>query len=266
MSERFRGYDDATLGYALASLADDVAWPSPPDVAQEVMRSIRDRERHPSLARPRLSLPSRRWTLVLAIATVLLVAGVAIAAKLVIDLGALTVELVPGRPTSLPSLPSGGTDFGRAVTLEEAADIVGFTPSVPQALGPPDRVWVDEAVSSFETSDRTARVVMAWRPNSDLSRIPGTRWGAVLMEFDGEANVATKIVYEETGSLHGAIVDGRSAFWTTGPHELDLLGPNGVRRYLVTGNVLLWDEAGQAARLETVLGKHAAIQIAESID
>jgi hypothetical protein len=265
MSERLRGYDDPTLGRALASLSDHVAWPSPPDVAPEVLRMIRDRERHPVLGRPRLSLPSRRRTLVLVIGGILLLAGAAIAAKLVIDLGALTVELVPGRPTSLPGLTPVGADLGRPVTLDEAADIAGFTPLVPGALGPPDRVWVDEAVTSFETSDRSIRVVMAWRPTADLPRIPGTRWGAVLMEFDGDANVATKIVYEETGSLHGALVDGRSAFWTRGPHELDLLGPDGLKRYLVTGNVLLWNEAGPAARLETALGKHAAVQIAESI-
>lgn len=265
MSDRRRGYDDPALGHALSSLAPHVAWPSPPNVVPEVGRIIRDRERHPSLARPRLSLPSRRRTLVLVIATILLVAGAAVAAKLLIDLGALTVELVPGRPTSLPSLTPVGADLGRPVTLEEATDIAGFTPFVPAALGPPDRIWVDEVLTSFESSDPSVRVVMAWRPNTDLPRIHGTRWGAVLMEFDGEANVATKLVYAETGSLRRALVDGRTAFWTTGQHELDLLGPDGLRRYLATGNVLLWDEAGMTARLETALGKHAAIAVAESI-
>jgi hypothetical protein len=265
MSDRLRGYDDPTLGRALSSLSDHVAWPSPPEVAPEVVRIIWDREQHPALARSRLSLPSRRRTLVLVIVAILLVAGAAIAAKLVIDLGALAVELVPGRPTSLPSLTPVGADLGRPVTLEEATDIAGFTPFVPTALGPPDRVWIDQAVTSFETSDRSIRVVMAWRPNADLPRIHATRWGAVLMEFDGDANVATKLVYAETGSLRRALVDGRTAFWTTGQHELDLLGPDGLRRYLVTGNVLLWDEAGMTARLETALGKHAAIAVAESI-
>jgi len=265
MSDRLHAYDDPSLGRALTSLSDQVAWPPPPDVAPQVVRIIRERERHPSLARPRLSLPSRRRTLVLVIAGLLLVAGAAIAAKLVIDLGALTVELIPGRPTDLPSLPSGGADLGRPVTLEEAAEIAGFTPFVPGALGPPDRVWVDEAIASFETSEQTVRVVMAWRPDADLPPIPGTRWGAVLMEFHGNVEMATKIVYAETGSLRGAIVDGRSALWTTGRHELDLLGPDGLRRYVVTGNVLVWDEAGLVARLETALGKHAAVEIAGSI-
>lgn len=265
MSDRLRGAGDRDLGRSLAALSDRVAWPSAPDVAPEVVRIIRDRERHPSLARPRLSLPSRRRTLVLVIAGLLLVAGAAIAAKLVIDLGALTVELVPGRPTSLPSLPLGGADLGRPVTLQEAASIAAFTPFVPEALGPPDRVWVDEVVTSFETSDRSIRVVMAWRPDPGLPAIPGTRWGALLMEFQGDADVATKIVYADTGSLRGALVDGRNAFWTTGRHELDLLGPHGLKRYVVTGNVLLWDEAGLVARLETALGKQAAVRIAESI-
>lgn len=265
MSGRLRGSNDRDLGQALSSLSDHVAWPSPPDVAPEVVRSIRDRERRPSLARLRLSLPSRRRTLVLVIVGLLLVAGAAIAAKLVIDLGALTVEFVPGRPTSLPSRPLGDVDLGRPVTLEEAADLAGFTPFVPAALGPPDRVWVDEAVTSFETSDGAVRVVMAWRPNAALPRIHGTRWGAVLMAFRGEVDVATKIVYAETGSLRHALVDGRSALWTTGRHQLDLLGPDGLSRYLVIGNVLLWDEAGLVARLETALGKQAAIEVAESI-
>ena len=265
MSDRLRGYDDPALGHALTSLSDHVAWPTPPDVTPEVMRIIHDRERHPSLARPMLFLPSRRRTLVLVIAAILLVASAAVAAKLVIDLGALTVELVPGRPTSLPSLPPEGADLGRPVTLQEAADIAGFTPLVPGALGPPDRVWVDEGVTTFEAADRTTRVVMAWRPDADLPQIPGTPWGAVLMEFDGDADVAIKIVYAETGSLRRALVDGRSAFWTTGRHELDLLGPDGLRRYLVTGNVLLWEEAELVARLETALGKHAVVEVAESI-
>ena len=265
MSDRLRGYEDPALGHALTSLSDHVAWPTPSDVTPEVVRLIRDRERHPSLARPQLFFPSRRRTLVLVIAAILLVAGAAVAAKLVIDLGALTVQLVPGRPTSLPSLPTGGADLGRPVTLERAADIAGFTPLVPATLGRPDRVWVDEAVTTLETSDRSVRVVMAWRPDTDLPSIPGTRWGAVLMEFYGDAEVATKIVFAETGSLRRTLVDGRSAFWSTGPHELDLLGPHGSRRYLVTGNVLLWDEPGLVARLETALGKHAAVEVAESI-
>ena len=34
----------------------------------------------------------------------------------------------------------------------------------------------------------------------------------------------------------------------------------------MTGNVLIWQNAGYTFRLETVLGKRAAILIAESID
>lgn len=260
-----RRLDDDELGRALEATAGMIDWPDDRSFAADLGDLIRERERQPSLARPRLSLPSRRRTIVVVIVALVLLAGAAVAAKLVIDLGALTLESVPGLPTAVPSVPAGSADFGKAVTLDEAAAIAGFRPLVPQALGAPDRVWIDEAVTAFETSDKTTRVVMAWLPDARLPRIPGTLWGAVAMEFDGSVDLAAKVVYAATGTIRHAIVGGADAYWVSGPHELRLLGPSGLKRYLVTGNVLLWNEAGIVVRLETALGKRAAIAIAGSI-
>lgn len=208
--------DDDKLGRSLAATAGQIDWPDdrPDDraLAAGVASQIRERERHPSLGRPRLSLPSRRRTVVLVIVALVLLAGAAVAAKLVIDLGALTLESVPGLPTDFPGVPAGSADFGKPVTLDEAAAIAGFSPLVPQALGAPDRAWVDQAVTTFETSDQTIRVVMAWLPDERLPRIPGTPWGAVVMEFDGDINVAAKVVYQESGSIRHAIVGGSDGY------------------------------------------------------
>lgn len=105
---------------------------------------------------------------------------------------------------------------------------------------------------------------MAWRPDAGHARIPGTRWGVILMEFDGTAEMAAKVVYEETGSIRHAIVDSADGYWVTGPHELRLLGASGFERHLVTGNVLLWNDAGIVLRLESTLDKHDAIAVAGS--
>jgi hypothetical protein len=68
-----------------------------PDVSGRVAETLRDQQRVPSLARPRLSLPRRRRTLLLVVVGVVLLALAAVAAKVVIDLGALTIDTIPSR-------------------------------------------------------------------------------------------------------------------------------------------------------------------------
>jgi hypothetical protein len=264
VSDRLRLLDDDGLGGVLHAVGERIDWPPEPEIAPAVVRSIAALEGRP-VRRTALTLPRRRRVLLLAVAVVVLLAAAALATKLVIDLGALTVEIVPGRPTSLPGVPTRPAGLGEPVTLEQAAVVAGWTPLVPGSLGPPDRVWVDQAVTSFEGDGETTRVVMTWRPGPGLPRIPGTTWGAILMEFDGTAEVAAKVVYEETGSIRQAVVGGTDGYWVTGTHVLRLLGPSGLESHVVTGNVLLWNEAGIVARLETALGKRAAIRIADSM-
>ncbi len=264
MSDRLRMADDDTLGRAVHAVGERVAWPSSPDVVASVTQEIDRRAREPSLRRTHLPMSRGRRALVLAIIAVLVLAAAAVAAKLVIDLGALTVKVVPGRPTALPSVQASASDFGKPVTLAHAEAIAGFAPPIPAALGPPDRVWLDQAVTSFETDNRSTRLVMAWRSTADLPAIPGARWGAILIAFDGSADVAAKFVYAETGSIRHALVNGADAYWLVGPHELDLLGASGTEQYLVTGNVLVWNDDGVTVRLETAIGKRATIALASA--
>jgi hypothetical protein len=264
-AERLRALRDDELGARLQGVAPVLGWPETPDISLAVADAIRAAERRPKSMPLHLSLPSRRRTVLLIVAAVLALAAVALAAKLVIDIGAVSVQVLPGRPTALPGTTASGGDFGRPVTLERAAAIAGFRPGMPAALGPPEQVWVDRTRPDFPPSEEVARVAMAWPPDATLPRVHGSRYGAVLLVFEGEGNALTKTIFEETDHYGEAIVDGRIGFWTSGPHELELLDPSGgTSRFLVKGNVLIWQAEGLTYRLETMLPKSEAIRLAET--
>ena len=265
MSDRMRPPTEEQMDAALAELAGRVDWPRTPDVATAVGTTIRAFEGSPSMVAPRLSLPSRRRTLLVIAAALLALAGAALAARVVIELGAVAVEVLPGRPTALPTNVATSADLGREVSLDDAAAIAGFPAALPAALGPPDRTWVDDAQVGVAPDQVVRRIVNAWPATADVPVLPGTEAGAVLMQFEGEWEVASKELFAETNRYGEAIVEGRPAFWTTGEHELVLIAGDELIRLLVTGNVLIWQDAGFTFRLETTLGRHEAVRIAESV-
>jgi hypothetical protein len=65
VTERLRALDDDGLGRALATAGRDMDWPPAPDLTARVSATLADQQQHPSLARPRLSLPRRRRPLLL---------------------------------------------------------------------------------------------------------------------------------------------------------------------------------------------------------
>jgi hypothetical protein len=69
VTDRLRALSDEELGVAIR--ASEPAWPSTPPLAQIVAERIRETERLPQL-RPRPSLPSRRRTILILVAAVLL--------------------------------------------------------------------------------------------------------------------------------------------------------------------------------------------------
>lgn len=254
MSERLRSLTDEQLGVALAGL--EVDWPPTPDLAPSVMAAARaDR---PRVVRLPLSRPKR--ILLVAAATVLLLAGAAVAAKILVDLGAVVVEVAPGPPGVLPT-PSS-VPFGESITLEEATRLLGDEVPIPVRLGPPARIWADEILTD---AGEVVRVTAVWRPGPGLPAIPGTRAGAVLMRFEGDTDQAFKEVYEDTGRVEPSMFDGTEALWTTGTHLLELLTSEGVVFVRVDGNVLLWRDGPFTMRLETSLPKTAAVEVADSI-
>ncbi len=254
MSERLRSMSDDDLGAAVSTL--DIEWPTTPMLSGAVM-SRATRDRHPAVVRLPLSRPKR--IMLIAAATVLLLAGAAVAAKIIIDLGAVVVEVTPSRPGTLPTPSIAPT--GEPVTLEEAAVLLGKNVAFPARLGTPDRVWADEILTDM---GEVARVTMAWRARQELPEIADTGYGAVLMVFEGDANLASKELYEDTGVLQFETVDGVDYYWTTGTHLLELLTDEGVAYVRVHGNVLLWRDGPHTMRLETALPMAEALRIALS--
>jgi hypothetical protein len=254
MRERFHGMTDEQLGAALGSL--DLDWPPSPDLTPAVMTAARSLP--PRVTRLPLSRPRR--ILLIAAATILLLAGVAVAAKVLIDLGAVVVEVTPGPPGALPSPPR--IPLGRPITLEEAEDLLGDEVALPTRLGPPERIWADEVIT--EEGD-VVRLTAAWRPAPALPAIAGSSYGMVLIRFEGDTDQASKEVYADTGSVEPARIGDILGMWTVGLHELELLTSEGVVVVRVDGNVLLWRDGPYTVRLETSLPKRTAVRLAASI-
>jgi hypothetical protein len=265
VSERLRGLSDEELGRALRVVGRDLDVPPTPAILPGVLARIAEVERAPAWLQPRLSLPSRRRTLVLVAAVVLLLAAAAIASRLVIHIGAVTIGVVPSMPTPIPNEFESADVFGDPISLADAGARAGFAPVVPAALGPPDHVWVGRAQAGFDPTVVTTRIVMAWDPRQHLPAIDRLPWGAVVMELEGEAEIISKAVASDTATLEPARVDGRRAAWTSGKHAMEIATATGRRAVLVTGNVLVWQEGALTFRLETALPKGEAVGIAESI-
>lgn len=257
-----RHLPDADLSAALTRIGRDLDVPTTPLVVEGVRARIAEREGTPVTFRPRLSLPSRRRTIALVAAAMLLLGGAALAAKLVIDLGAVTIDVVPSRPTAPPTTMETGRAFGRPTTLAAAESAAGFAASIPTALGAPDHVWVG---TSADLGPPTTRIVLAWDPRLDLPAIDGLPWGAVLMELRGDAALIGKTVFADAGSLDVVHVHGDVAYWITGEHTLTIATPLGTRDLKITGNVLVWQRGGLTYRMETTASRDRAIAIAETL-
>lgn len=252
MSQRLRSLSDEDLGLALAGL--DLEWPAEPDLSERVMRGVR--------AQPRVvRLPMRRSRrlLLIAAAIVLLLAGAAVAAKIVIDLGAVVVEVGP-RPSTIPS-PTA-PPLGERITLREARDLLGEDVPFPERLGRPDGIWADQLVTD---AGDVVRISAAWRPGPGLPQIQGTRFGAILIRFEGNTDQAFKDVFEDTGRFQPVTFDGIDGYWLSGRHQLRILTSDGMAYVTIDGNVLLWRDGPYTMRLETALPEREAIHIATSI-
>lgn len=259
MTRRVGSMSDEELAAALGELAERIEWPPAPEVTAAVTDELRRRERHP-VPLPR-SGGRLRWSrpLLLAAALLVPVAGTAIAAGLLWDFGAIEVDILPRPSTPLPSTALQPEALGTRVPLGEVTEVLGFAPLLPGPLGPPDQVWVSGS------ADLDPRLALTWLPRKDLPRIPGTPWGAVLFEIPGDSALIAKSVFAEN-LVTPAVVDGAEAVWARGEHALQLRSDVGATPYLVTGNVLLWNERAFAMRFESLLDMNDAVRIAQEID
>lgn len=291
MSDRFDSLAPDGLEAALADLADAVAFPTAsPDFAARVTARIAAAEAAPAAPAPwwrraflgaapagvPLRRPVRRALLV-AIALVLLVAAVAGALGLGLPgirliLGPApvptpTATVPPSGPVASPaaSLAPGATrGLGQPVAVADVAARAAFPIRFPTdpLVGAPDAAWIDPTKAN--------QVSLVWRPRPELPPTLDPGVGLLLGQFNGRLDEGFITKSIDTGTrVERLRVSGNDAFWISGnPHFFFYQGPDGQvvqdgRRWV--GDTLLWSDGATTYRLETALGRDAAIRIAESL-
>jgi hypothetical protein len=244
--ERLTRMDDEELGRALRALEPMLLIPQAPDVAGPVHDAIR------SGRRPRTRFGSGVRVAILVAAALLLLATAAAAARWVIDLGGIRIEPPPTASPSTSRPPLIGPAFGEPMTLAAAQEAAGFRAIVPPQLGRPDRVWLASG-----DDPGSVLLAMAWYPRPGLPRIPGTPYGASLIEVRGDADLVAKRI-----EVRFVELPAPATYWIDTEHEVELLTGDGTRVFVVRGNVLVWQDGLLALRLETALPKADALRIA----
>ena len=236
--------DDEQLGEVLRALEPMLLTPVTPDVAGSVTDAIRTGRR------PRRRLPSEVRLAILVAAALLLLATAAAAARLVLDIGGIRIEPPPPTLPSASHPPLAGPAFGEPTTPAAAQSEAGFRPVVPEPLGKPDRVWIARGIEPGNTM-----IALAWFPRPGLPRIPGTPYGASLIEARSDVDLVVKFVRAPFIQLsHGM-------YWIRAPHDVELLTGGETKTFHVTGHVLIWQDGGIAFRLENNLPRSDALAL-----
>jgi len=254
MGERPMTTEQVAMG--LTVLSSELAYPATPSMRNAVTARLEnERATGARPAFPRRALWSRRRVLVLA--TIGLLAALALAAAARFAIGAIEIRVQPGVTPSASLPPVEPDALGDPVPAGEAFALAGFEPSLPS--GPaPDEVYV------VDTLFGDPGLLMAWRPSATYPALPGTDWGLVLMAFQGDEETVVKTV-QAFEDVHEASVNGASASWIPVPHVLEIETERGSRTFSVRGNVLIWEVDGITYRLETSLDRASALEIARSI-
>jgi hypothetical protein len=233
----------------LVELGDLLDVPAGEDLARRVATELRA---YPSLSLRRSVWPPARRRLAIVIAALAaLVGGAAIAPAVADWLGLRGVRVHQEAPPRR-TLPPVGTDLklGTATTLEGAGKAAGFTPVVPEAIGPPAAVWIDMTADVPIVSLVYADVLIG----EFYAALPDE---GILHKFTGNANV----------QVEPLTVAGGRALWISGAHEVAVQagGRIALDRLRLSDSALLVEHGSITVRIETRLGREEAIRIAESL-
>ena len=268
--------DDSRLEAALRDLAGAIEWPTAapaggPDLAMRVRVRLVERP----IRTRRFGWPALPWRRALLLALTALLAVAAIAGA--VGLGLPGLRLILGEPPASPPPsvepgrtpppgPLGSTlSLGNLVQLDEVEALTGLPPRLPSdpAIGPPDAVYVDRF--------RGNQVAFVWADSDALpeTREPGI--GLILMRFDGTVDdgFREKILGEGV-TAEPVSVDGGRGFWISGRAHFFFYrdGSGNIvddgRRWV--DDALIWSDGTTTFRLETSLGRDAAIALAESLE
>ena len=254
----------------LHSLAKGLEYPRTPDIAGAVMKRLR-----PSTS-PRLVARRFAWTLTVILilfSSLMLIPPARAAILEFIQIGIVRIFRAEPTPVAPPQqqfpatmVPVTATPVVTAEplipvleriagerSLEGAQQIAEYPillPSYPPDLGPPDRVFVQDADGNMTIlvwidPDEPSQVLMS------LHLIPPGSWAVDKMD--------PALVQETT-------VHGERAIWAIGPYPIRFSNGNLDFVRLVEGHVLIWTDGDITYRLETDLELEEAIKVAESLE
>jgi hypothetical protein len=236
----------------LARLRDELAWPPTPDLATAVATRI--------AAEPRGAAPWRRLAPLrpATVALVALAALLAIAATLAaapgvrariehwLGIGAVRIERVERLPRTGPGRDLG---LGRRTTLAGARRLARVGVPAVAALGPPDAVYADP---------RDGSASLVWRPRPGLPAASSGVGALLTVLPGGDVQLVKKLLGAGT-SVTAVDVDGATGVFIAGePHVV--VPPNRL-----AGNTLIWVRGATTYRLESALGRVAALRLARSV-
>jgi hypothetical protein len=237
----------------LALLRDEVAWPPIPDLARAVAARIATEPR--PAPPPRWSLrPLRPATAALVALVAALIVAVTLAAapgvrariERWLGIGAVRVERVQRLPAVAPGPDLG---LGTRTTLAAARRTARVRVPAVGAMGAPEAVYVDRAGGG-------AALVYRARPG-----LPAATQGigALLQVLPGGDIQLVKKLLGAGTAVAGIDVDGAFGVFISGePHVVT--PPNRL-----AGNTLLWVRGDTTYRLETALGRDAALRLARTV-
>jgi hypothetical protein len=269
---------DTELEATLRDLTRSIAFPRTLDPAAGPDIAARVRARVASMPAPR----GRSWRpfggfrpmrrgLVLALAALLVLAAIAGA----VGLGLPGIRIFFGEGTPSPGATPGASSasptthgsttpgallgLGAVVTLEDAERIAGFDAILPpSADGPPDVVYI-----------AGRRMALVWAPSPAFPDIGSEGVGLLINEFRGHVSDGyyQKVLSDDT-RVEPVTVGGSPGYWIEGVHfftYVDETGKDVDDSHRVVGDTLIWTTGEMTYRIETSLGKDAAIALAESL-
>jgi hypothetical protein len=257
------------LELQLIALRDEVAWPATPDLAAAVQERVAreprgaERPRWPRArgagGRERRSWLQRPLVPALAALLVVLVAfGVLFAASSGVRatvrdwLGIGSVRIT--RVERLPDLsPARQLLLGRRATVAQANAYLGSPIATVRALGAPDAIYLGD------TQPPRVSLVYGARPGLP----PGTAGvGALLDQIQGDATVFVEKFVAGGVPITPVRINGERGYFIGGRHAVNL--PDELRPR-VAGNTVVWLHDAVTYRLETKLGRAAAVRLAQSV-
>jgi hypothetical protein len=240
------------LEQRLALLRDDVTWPPTPDLASAVAVRVAAEPRPAPRRSPLATL--RPATALVALLVVAVVVAIALAAapgvrariERWLGIGAVRVERVERLPATAPGRDLG---LGTRTTLAAARRTARVPVPTVRALGAPDAVYVDRPGGS-------AALVYGPRPGLPA----GARGvGALLTMLPGGDVAIVKKLLGSGTDVEAVDVDGAIGVFISGERHV-VIPPNRL-----AANTLLWVRGNTTYRLETALGRDAALRLAQTV-